>query len=130
MIKWSGGSEVPLYRDYAVSMFGIESQKRVNLSIAIAANPLKWETRYSDAILNGIEIFKVNNTNGNLAGPNPSTLLLTLTHPNTLILANFSIFTNLMYLFLFKIIIKLIITSSWFNLNSTLKTLNLLRFTV
>ncbi|XP_050273962.1 receptor-like protein kinase FERONIA isoform X2 [Quercus robur] len=78
VIRWSGGSGVPVYRDYAVSMFGLESQKRVNLSIAIAANPLDWETKYSDAILNGIEIFKVNDTNGNLAGPNPNTLPPTL----------------------------------------------------
>ncbi|KAM4108265.1 hypothetical protein ACB094_03G032400 [Castanea mollissima] len=78
VIRWSGGSGVPVYRDYAVSMFPIESQKRVNLSIAITANPLDWETKYSDAILNGIEIFKVNDTNGNLAGPNPNTLTLTL----------------------------------------------------
>ena len=41
------------------------------------------------------------------------------------ILVNFSIFTNLMYLFIFKIIIKLIITSSRFDLSLTLKILNL-----
>uniref|UniRef100_A0A7N2R119 Protein kinase domain-containing protein n=1 Tax=Quercus lobata TaxID=97700 RepID=A0A7N2R119_QUELO len=74
VIRWSGGSGVPVYRDYAVSMFGIESQKRVNLSISISSDP----ERYSGAILNGIEIFKVNDTNGNLAGPNPNTLPLTL----------------------------------------------------
>ena len=45
-----------------MSMFSIESQKRVNLSIAIAADPLDRETIYSDAILNGIEIFKVGDT--------------------------------------------------------------------
>nr|POE72557.1 receptor-like protein kinase feronia [Quercus suber] len=78
VIRWSGGRGVPVYRDYAVSMFGIEGQKRVNLSIAIAANPDDQETKYRDAILNGIEIFKVNDTNGNLAGPNPNTLPLTL----------------------------------------------------
>nr|POE46391.1 receptor-like protein kinase feronia [Quercus suber] len=78
VIRWSGGSGVPVYRDYAVSMFGIEGQKRVNLSIAIAANPDDQETKYRDAILNGIEIFKVNDTNGNLAEPNPNTLPLTL----------------------------------------------------
>ncbi|KAM4119098.1 hypothetical protein ACJW30_03G033900 [Castanea mollissima] len=78
VIRWSGESGVPVYRDYAVSMFGIESQKRVNLSIAITANPLDSETKYSDAILNGIEIFKVNDGNKNLGGPNPNTLTLTL----------------------------------------------------
>ena len=35
------------------------------------------------------------------------------------ILSNFYIFTNLMYLFIFKIIIKLIMTSSRFNPDST-----------
>ena len=35
------------------------------------------------------------------------------------ILSNFYIFTNLMYLFIFKIIIKLIMTSSRFDLDST-----------
>ena len=35
------------------------------------------------------------------------------------ILANFSIFTNLMYLFIFEIIIKLIMTSSMFDPGST-----------
>ena len=46
------------------------------------------------------------------------------------ILVNFSIFTNLMYLFIFKIIIKLIMTSSRFDPSLTLKVLNLslLRF--
>ena len=76
MIAWSGGSGVLVYRDYTVSMFGIESQRRVNLSIAIAANNRR--TIYSYAILNSIKIFEVNDTNGNLAGPNPNTLLLTL----------------------------------------------------
>ena len=47
-----------------------------------------------------------------------------------IIFFNFSIFTNLMYLFIFKIIIKLIMTSSQFNLSSTLKTLNIFRFTI
>ena len=41
------------------------------------------------------------------------------------ILVNFSFFTNLMYLFIFKIIIKLIITSSRFDLSLTLKILKL-----
>ena len=35
------------------------------------------------------------------------------------ILSNFYIFTNLMYLFIFKIIIKLIMISSQFDLGST-----------
>nr|POE87128.1 receptor-like protein kinase feronia [Quercus suber] len=74
VIVWSGSKGVPVYKDYAVAMFGEESEKKMNLSIAIKANPDDSLTRYSDAILNGIEIFKVSEYCGNLAGPNPDPL--------------------------------------------------------
>jgi hypothetical protein len=35
VIKWSGGNGVPVYRDYAVSMFGKEGEKKMNLSLAL-----------------------------------------------------------------------------------------------
>ncbi|KAG6660155.1 receptor-like protein kinase FERONIA [Carya illinoinensis] len=73
VILWSGGNGVPVYRDYAVSMMGKGSDKRANLHIAIGAEPQKWKTSLQDAILNGIEIFKVS-VNDNLAGPNPDPL--------------------------------------------------------
>ena len=49
---------------------------------------------------------------------------------NSTILVNFSIFINLIFLYIFKLIIKLIMPLSWFDLGLTLKTLNLslLRF--
>ncbi|GMY12861.1 receptor-like protein kinase FERONIA [Fagus crenata] len=69
---------VPIYKDYAVSMFGKESDKKINLSIALQANPNDyWVTEFNDAILNGIEIFKVSDTSRNLAGPNPDPRPLT-----------------------------------------------------
>ncbi|KAG7986466.1 hypothetical protein I3843_03G082000 [Carya illinoinensis] len=72
VIKWSGGNGVPVYKDYAVSMRD-GTEKKVNLYVAIGAEPQKWKTAYQDAILNGVEIFKVSE-NGNLAGPNPDPL--------------------------------------------------------
>ena len=45
-----------------------------------------------------------------------------------LILVKFYIISNLIYLFIYQIIIKLIMTSSQFDLDSTLKTLNLSLF--
>ncbi|KAG2715468.1 hypothetical protein I3843_03G081600 [Carya illinoinensis] len=73
VIFWSGRNGVPTYRDYAVSMIGKGSDKRGSLHIAIGAEPQKWETSLQDAILNGVEIFKVS-VNDNLAGPNPDPL--------------------------------------------------------
>ena len=40
---------------------------------------------------------------------------------NSTILVNFSIFINLIFLYIFKLIIKLIMPLSWFDLGSTLK---------
>ncbi|KAG7983844.1 hypothetical protein I3843_04G126900 [Carya illinoinensis] len=72
VILWSGGNGVPVYRDYAVSMRQ-GTEKKVNLYVAIGAEPQRWRTAYQDAILNGVEIFKVSD-NGNLAAPNPDPL--------------------------------------------------------
>ena len=75
--KWADKSKVVLvYRDYAVSTFGEESKKKMSLSIALQANPNDYSTHFSDAILNGIEIFKVSDFSGNLAGPNLEPVLL------------------------------------------------------
>ncbi|CAL2250001.1 unnamed protein product [Prunus armeniaca] len=79
IIDWSGGNGIPIYKDYLVFM-PAGSEKKVNLSIALQANP-HWRTRYLDAILNGLEIFKVNDTKGNLAGPNPDPPHATLQTP-------------------------------------------------
>ncbi|XP_018816797.1 receptor-like protein kinase FERONIA [Juglans regia] len=72
VILWSGGNGVPVYKDYAVSMRA-GTEKKVNLYVAIGAEPQSSKTSYQDAILNGVEIFKVSD-NGNLAGPNPDPL--------------------------------------------------------
>ncbi|KAM3760917.1 hypothetical protein ACB098_01G229300 [Castanea mollissima] len=77
VMQWAGSNGVPVYRDYVVSMFGKENQKKMNLSIALEANPDDHATHWSDAILNGLEVFKVSDPRGNLAGPNPDPLPLT-----------------------------------------------------
>ncbi|KAK1578889.1 hypothetical protein Q3G72_033909 [Acer saccharum] len=69
VIGWAGGNGFPVYKDYAVTMGLKANQKKQNLSIALHPAPA-YMTNYSDAILNGVEIFKVD-SNGNLAGPNP-----------------------------------------------------------
>ncbi|BBH00208.1 Malectin/receptor-like protein kinase family protein [Prunus dulcis] len=79
IIKWSRGNGRPVYRDYFVFVtcpVASESQKKVNLSIALQANPYDFMTKFTDAIFNGLEIFKLNDTSSNLAGHNPSTSLM------------------------------------------------------
>ncbi|KAL3719399.1 hypothetical protein ACJRO7_004370 [Eucalyptus globulus] len=71
VITWSGNG-VPVYRDFAVSMYlsRHSQKKRTNLSVTLGALP-DDSTLYSDAILNGLEIFKINNSGRNLARLNP-----------------------------------------------------------
>ncbi|GFZ19000.1 malectin/receptor-like protein kinase family protein [Actinidia rufa] len=69
VIVWSGGNGVPVYRDYAV-IVPQGTEKKQNLSVALHPGS-KTRTLYSDAILNGIEVFKLSDNSGNLAGPNP-----------------------------------------------------------
>ncbi|XP_034707831.1 receptor-like protein kinase FERONIA [Vitis riparia] len=62
VIKWSGGNGVPIYRDYGVMMPSQGSNKKQKLYIQLHPN-LDYETVYNDAILNGIELFKLINPN-------------------------------------------------------------------
>ncbi|KAJ0043312.1 hypothetical protein Pint_18991 [Pistacia integerrima] len=69
IIALGNGNGVPIYKDYAVIIGGKGNEKKQNLSVALHPTA-KWMSTYSDATLNGVEIFKVDN-HGNLAGPNP-----------------------------------------------------------
>ncbi|KAK9013194.1 hypothetical protein V6N11_041213 [Hibiscus sabdariffa] len=75
VIAWSGGRGIPVYRDYAVAIGTKRNQKQQRLSIALHPSPA-WRTLYSDAILNGLEIFKLSN-GFDLTGPSSE-----LTRPN------------------------------------------------
>ncbi|KAL6143627.1 hypothetical protein ACLB2K_054322 [Fragaria x ananassa] len=72
IIQWSGGNGVPVYKDYIVFVPRVPNTKTdlVEFSVALQAGE-DSTTGYNDAILNGVEIFKLNDTDGNLAGPNP-----------------------------------------------------------
>ncbi|KAK1318755.1 Receptor-like protein kinase FERONIA [Acorus calamus] len=65
VLAWSNSRGVPVVKDYATYVPG--DQLLVALHPSDATRP-----EYYDAILNGIELFKINDTSGNLAGPNPS----------------------------------------------------------
>ncbi|XVF71270.1 hypothetical protein PTKIN_Ptkin12aG0023500 [Pterospermum kingtungense] len=69
VIAVSGGNGVPLFRDYVVRVpHGSPSTQ----DIWVAVHPdMNSHPMYADAILNGLEIFKMNKSDGSLFGPNP-----------------------------------------------------------
>ncbi|GMI76283.1 FERONIA [Hibiscus trionum] len=70
VIYWSGGNNIPVYRDY-VLLIPSEGQSKEILWLAL--HPIKYTSKFADVILNGLEIFRLNNSDGSLAMsmPNP-----------------------------------------------------------
>lgn len=70
VIAWSGGKAVPTYRDYVTYVkdgWGDQAP-----SLVLAMHPTdETKPEFLDALLNGLEIFKLGDSTGNLAGPNP-----------------------------------------------------------
>ncbi|XVE86203.1 hypothetical protein DITRI_Ditri18aG0017100 [Diplodiscus trichospermus] len=69
VIEDAGGKGIPIYKDYVVMIGNIRNKGEYTLFVALHPNDLY--SAYADAILNGLEVFKLNNSDGNLAGPNP-----------------------------------------------------------
>ncbi|KAK9266774.1 hypothetical protein L1049_012662 [Liquidambar formosana] len=69
VVGWSGGRGVPVYKDYVV-MMGAVNQGKQDLWLDLHPN-METSAEHINVILNGVEIFKLNNSDGNLAGLNP-----------------------------------------------------------
>ncbi|XP_022761275.1 receptor-like protein kinase ANXUR2 [Durio zibethinus] len=68
VIGWAGSQGIPVYKDYAAYV----TDQSGDDEIWVALHPtVSMKPEYYDAILNGLEVFKVNDTDANLAGPNP-----------------------------------------------------------
>jgi hypothetical protein len=69
VLLWSGRSKTPVYKDYVVRI-------QNNDDLFVALHPRGASFAIDDAILNGMEVFKLSNPDGNLAvaGPDPETL--------------------------------------------------------
>ncbi|MCD7454064.1 hypothetical protein HAX54_023381 [Datura stramonium] len=68
VIRWSGGHGIPVYRDYVAIMEGDRREHKRNLSIVLQP---KFAT-ISNAILNGLEVFKISNPDNNLGSVSPA----------------------------------------------------------
>ncbi|KAF5750725.1 receptor-like protein kinase FERONIA [Tripterygium wilfordii] len=68
VVAWANGNGIPVYKDYVVFVPGGGMQQDVWL--ALHPNTAS-KSQYYDSILNGVEIFKLSDAHGNLAGPNP-----------------------------------------------------------
>ncbi|TYJ00532.1 hypothetical protein E1A91_A13G092300v1 [Gossypium mustelinum] len=69
IIALTYGNDIPLYRDFTILIPNLIMKH--DLWLKLHPN-LQRKPQYYDAILNGAEIFKVSNIDGNLAGLNPS----------------------------------------------------------
>ncbi|KAM3286413.1 hypothetical protein P3S67_025212 [Capsicum chacoense] len=75
VIQRSGGWRVPMYTDNAVYVRDTDGRRsKQNMSLELRPN-MKTKAVYENAILNGLEIFKLSDPNGNLATPYPESLL-------------------------------------------------------
>ncbi|KAJ7961061.1 Receptor-like protein kinase [Quillaja saponaria] len=65
---WAGTNGIPIHRDYIVLVPNGSPQQ--DLWLALHPNT-ESKSQYYDALLNGVEIFKISTSDGNLAGLNP-----------------------------------------------------------
>ncbi|KAK1284777.1 Receptor-like protein kinase FERONIA [Acorus calamus] len=70
-----GGIGVPVYLDFIVFFPNMTSSSQQHIRIDLHPN-ISSKPVYCDAVLNGLEIFKLNDSTGNLAGLNPTPLLV------------------------------------------------------
>jgi hypothetical protein len=68
IISWADGNGVPIYKVYEVKMHARGIEEVQNLSIALHPSPQSFS--FSEAMLNGAEIFKLSKSD-RLSGPNP-----------------------------------------------------------
>ena len=73
VMKWSQKQKgLAVLRNYAVLIPNNGTQKKFNLSLQMQPYGSSVDSKYADAFLNGLEIFKISDSRTyNLAGPNP-----------------------------------------------------------
>jgi serine/threonine protein kinase len=80
VIQWSGGTGIPVYREYVV-LFPSGNMGKQDLWLALHPDlDMSPRPSFVSAILNGVEIFKLNRSDGSLAGLNPEMEGVTIPH--------------------------------------------------
>ncbi|KAF2299231.1 hypothetical protein GH714_031056 [Hevea brasiliensis] len=80
VFHWGGGRDIPVYKDYVIQ---VPKESPINQDLWLSLHPnIHSNPKYADAILNGLEIFKLNKSDGNLAGPNPEVPAPPEQHPS------------------------------------------------
>ncbi|XP_019185179.1 PREDICTED: receptor-like protein kinase FERONIA [Ipomoea nil] len=74
----AGGSKIPIFRDYLVKVPDMDGRRsKQNVSMAIRPN-MESRPVWASALLNGLEIFKLNDTKGSMAARNPERLQISV----------------------------------------------------
>ncbi|KAK8913782.1 Receptor-like protein kinase ANXUR1 [Platanthera zijinensis] len=73
IIAMTSSMAVPVYKDYAIFISDGPNEDDDDDELLVELHPsVDAKPEYYDAILNGMEIFKLSDAGGNLAGPNPN----------------------------------------------------------
>lgn len=84
IIHWASAPGIPVFRDYVVFVSNPPDGSRTKQDLFLALHPnLDVKPKYADAILNGLELFKLNSSDGNLAGTNPDPVIPNSPAPNS-----------------------------------------------
>ncbi|WCJ25566.1 Malectin/receptor-like protein kinase family protein [Euphorbia peplus] len=68
IVELTGGSLIPIYKDYLVNAGNKGELEDYTLALTIRPNP---KSLYPTPFLNGMEVLRLNDSDGNLSGPNP-----------------------------------------------------------
>ncbi|PIN27183.1 Serine/threonine protein kinase [Handroanthus impetiginosus] len=70
VIFWAGGAQIPIFKDYVVWVSDDGRHGKKDLRLSLFPNN-QGQPKYSSALLNGLEIFKLSDDNRSLAATNP-----------------------------------------------------------
>ncbi|KAH6791240.1 Malectin/receptor-like protein kinase family protein [Perilla frutescens var. frutescens] len=74
IIYWAGGHHTPVFRDYVIWVPDDGHRGKKDMRLSLFPN-MRGNPKFFNALLNGLEIFKLNDTKGSLAAANPETMI-------------------------------------------------------